>query len=49
MDLKSMFTLGRFAFIFALEDVLDQWRSYSFGITWTFTDRKETAEMGDRQ
>ena len=38
MDLRSLFTLGRFAFIFALEDVLDDYRSYSFGITWSFTD-----------
>ncbi|MCK5116637.1 MAG: hypothetical protein KAR44_08550 [Candidatus Aegiribacteria sp.] len=38
MDVKSLFTLGRFAFIFALEDVLDDYRSYSFGITWTFSD-----------
>ena len=38
MDIKSMFTLGRFAFIFDVEDVLDDWRSYSFGITWTFSD-----------
>ncbi len=38
MDIKSLFTLGRFAFIFALEDVLDDYRSYSFGITWTFSD-----------
>lgn len=38
MDIKSLFTLGRFAFIFAFEDVLDDWRSYSFGITWTFSD-----------
>ncbi len=39
MDIKSLFTLGRFAFIFALEDVLDDYRSYSFGITWTFDDQ----------
>ncbi len=39
MDIKSLFTLGRFAFIFALEDVLDDYRSYSFGITWTFSDQ----------
>ncbi len=38
MDVKSLFTLGRFAFIFALEDVLDDYRSYSFGLTWTFSD-----------
>jgi hypothetical protein len=38
MDINSLFTLGRFAFIFAIEDVLDDWRSYSFGITWTFSD-----------
>ncbi|NOQ22524.1 MAG: hypothetical protein GQ565_07735 [Candidatus Aegiribacteria sp.] len=38
MDIKSLFTLGGFAFIFALEDVLDDYRSYSFGITWTFSD-----------
>ncbi|MEN8209775.1 MAG: hypothetical protein ABFR50_11055 [Candidatus Fermentibacteria bacterium] len=38
MDIKSLFTLGRFAFIFALEDVLDDYRSYSFGITWSFSD-----------
>lgn len=38
MDLKSLFTLGNFAFIFALEDVLDDYRSYTFGITWIFDD-----------
>ena len=38
MDIKSLFTLGRFAFIFDIEDVLDDWRSSSFGITWTFSD-----------
>ncbi len=38
MDVKTLFTLGRFAFIFDLEDVLDDCRSYSFGITWTFSD-----------
>ncbi|MBN2585878.1 MAG: hypothetical protein JXA64_03705 [Candidatus Fermentibacteraceae bacterium] len=48
MDAGSMFTLGRFAFIFALEDVLDDWRSYSFGITWTFSDRRETLDIDDR-
>jgi hypothetical protein len=48
MDARSMFTLGRFAFIFALEDVLDDWRSYSFGITWTFSDRRETLDIEDR-
>lgn len=48
IDLKSMFTLGRFAFIFAVEDVLDDWRSYSFGVTWTFSDRRELPELEDR-
>lgn len=38
LDLKSMFTLGRFAFIFAVEDILDDYHSYTFGITWTFND-----------
>lgn len=38
MDIKSLFTLGRFAFIFDLEDVLDDYRSCSFGITWAFSD-----------
>jgi len=37
-DIRSLFTLGRFAFIFAVEDVLDDWRSYTFGITWKFED-----------
>ncbi|MCK4504210.1 MAG: hypothetical protein KAW14_01225 [Candidatus Aegiribacteria sp.] len=39
MDLKSLFTLGNFAFIFAVEDILDDYRSYTFGITWIFNDR----------
>jgi hypothetical protein len=39
MDIKSLFTLGRFAFILDLEDILDDWRSSSFGITWTFSER----------
>ncbi|MCD4847576.1 MAG: hypothetical protein K8R76_05235 [Candidatus Aegiribacteria sp.] len=38
MDLKSLFTLGKFAFIFAVEDILDDYRSYTFGITWIFND-----------
>ena len=37
-DVRSMFTLGSFAFIFAVEDVLDDWRSYTFGVTWDFSD-----------
>lgn len=49
MDARSMFTLGRFAFIFAVEDVLDEWRSYSFGITWTFSDRREIMHGDDRE
>jgi hypothetical protein len=48
LDARSMFTLGRFAFIFAMEDVLDDWRSYSFGVTWTFSDRRETHDLEDR-
>ena len=47
MDVKSLFTLGRFAFIFALEDVLDDYRSYSFGITWTFSDHPPRIIEGD--
>ncbi len=47
MDVKSLFTLGRFAFIFALEDVLDDYRSYSFGITWTFSDHPPRITEGD--
>jgi len=47
MDVKSLFTLGRFAFIFALEDVLDDYRSYSFGITWTFSDMPPEIIEGD--
>ncbi len=39
MDIKSLFTLGNFAFIFAVEDILDDYRSYTFGITWIFNDR----------
>jgi hypothetical protein len=38
MDLKTMFTLDRFAFILSVEDVLDGWRSYTFGISWVFSD-----------
>ncbi|MFO8184852.1 MAG: hypothetical protein R6U39_11875 [Candidatus Aegiribacteria sp.] len=49
MDARSMFTLGRFAFIFAVEDVLDEWRSYSFGVTWTFSDRREIMHGDDRE
>ncbi len=49
MDLESSFTLGSFAFIFAVEDIVDEWRSYSFGITWMFNDRREFAEMEDRE
>ncbi len=50
MDIVSMFTLSRFAFIFDLKDVLDDWRSYSFGITWTFSDEppRRSTEEGDR-
>lgn len=44
VDLKSMFTLGRFAFIFAVEDIVDSWRSYSFGVTWTFRDEPPAPE-----
>ncbi len=44
MDIKSLFTLGRFAFIFAVEDVLDDYRSYSYGITWTFSDQPPREE-----
>lgn len=49
MDARSMFTLGRFAFIFAVEDVLDEWRSYSFGVTWTFSDRREFMHGDERE
>jgi hypothetical protein len=49
LDLKSSFTLGRFAFIFAVEDVVDDWRSYSFGVTWTFSDRRHFQEIGERE
>lgn len=35
---KSLFTVDRFAFIFSVEDVLDDWRSYTFGISWSFND-----------
>lgn len=49
MDARSMFTLGRFAFIFAVEDVLDEWRSYSFGVTWTFSDRRDFMHRDDRE
>lgn len=49
MDLRAMFTLNRFAFIFAIEDVLDSWRSYSFGVTWSFSDRRRRfEEEGER-
>ncbi len=49
MDIKSLFTLGRFAFIFALEDVLDDTRNYSFGVTWTFSDEiPKPIEQDDR-
>ncbi|MBD3277292.1 MAG: hypothetical protein GF388_03245 [Candidatus Aegiribacteria sp.] len=44
LDLKSMFTLGRFAFIFAVEDIVDSWRSYSFGVTWSFRDEPPAPE-----
>ncbi|OPL18577.1 MAG: hypothetical protein AVO35_04390 [Candidatus Aegiribacteria sp. MLS_C] len=47
IDLRTMFTLGRFAFIFAAEDVLDSWRSYSFGVTWSFSDRRRSLEEGN--
>lgn len=49
MDLKSLFTLGNFAFIFAIEDILDDYRSYTFGVTWIFTDRppRRAGEEGD--
>ncbi len=49
MHLKSLFTLGRFAFIFAVEDILDDYRSYTFGITWIFNDRppRRTEEEED--
>lgn len=49
MDARSMFTLGRFAFIFAVEDVLDEWRSYSFGVTWNFSDRRDFMHREDRE
>jgi hypothetical protein len=38
MDLKTLFTLDRFAFVFSVEDVLDSWRSYTFGVSWAFSD-----------
>ena len=39
MDLKSLFTLRDFVFIFAIEDILDDYRSYTFGITWIFNEK----------
>ena len=38
IHVKSLFTVDRFAFIFSVEDVLDDWRSYTFGVSWSFTD-----------
>ncbi len=50
-DIRSLFTLGRFAFIFAVEDVLDDYRSYTFGITWKFGDHppRRPAEEGQEE
>ncbi len=49
MDARSLFTLGTFGFIFAVEDVLDDFRSYSFGAVWSFSDLPpEPAEEGER-
>lgn len=49
LDLVSMFTLGRFAFIFAVEDMTDELRSYSFGITWAFTDHPPRAAVSEER
>ncbi len=43
-DIVSLFTLNTFAFIFSIEEVLDDSRNYTFGITWGFDDRYEYSE-----
>ena len=48
VDLLSAFTLGRFAFVLAVEDVdYDPGRSWTFGISWEFTDRPPSIDTGE--
>ena len=44
LDIISVFTLESFAFIFAIEDAVDDLRSYSFGVTWAFEDNVPVPE-----
>jgi hypothetical protein len=48
VDLLSGFTLGNFALVLAVEDVdSDLKRSWTYGLTWYFTDRPPEIETGE--
>lgn len=44
LDAVSLFTLNRFAFIFGIEEILEDSRNYTFGIVWGFDDRYSTLD-----
>ena len=40
VDVLSTFTLGRFAFVFSVENIDDDYRrNWTYGLTWEFTDK----------
>ncbi len=50
VDFLSAFALGRFALIFAVENVdSDLQRNWTYGITWEFTDRPPVIDTGEEE
>jgi hypothetical protein len=48
VDILSAFTLGRFAMLFAVENVDDDLeRNWTYGISWEFTDRPPSVDTGE--